>query len=64
VSVEIQSPKCPGCGAQPLQFANRVLTTSTEGLVALVWCSGCGHVLATQYLGQQRNLVAMPGRPS
>jgi hypothetical protein len=49
----IMAPKCPSCSHEPLQFACNVLTTGMGHIVAIIWCSDCGHTLNTQFVGTQ-----------
>jgi hypothetical protein len=54
------APRCPGCQAQPLNFAHQIYPLATGALVCIISCVDCGHVLGAQQVGQKQPLVA-PG---
>ena len=57
VPVKIADPKCPRC-RHVLNFAHRIVVTQSRAVISMLWCSDCGHVLHTQWLGESR-----PGPP-
>jgi hypothetical protein len=51
-SEDMQQPKCPGCGKQPLKFAHDMPIAGNGAIVFITWCADCGHVLSMQFVGQ------------
>jgi len=48
---KVEEPKCPSCKHAPLEFHSNIVRTGVGHLVAVIWCSRCGHTLQMQFLG-------------
>lgn len=57
---KIAQPKCPKCAFSPLEFHCNVIKTGMGHVVAVMWCSHCGHTLQTQFVGMDAPQVQAP----
>ena len=49
-----QTPRCPYCGHQPLNFAQNMIVAANGSVCSIIWCGDCGHTISMQYVGQRQ----------